>query len=93
MYCSVSNSSKESGYQLKYLITLNYKRSLWIRSWDCVVGIATSYELNYRDFGVRVDVGSKMFYSPEGPDQLWDPPSLLYKGYRGLYPRGIAAGA
>jgi hypothetical protein len=77
----------------KYLITLNYKRSLSTRSRDSVVGIAISYGLDDRGFGVRVPVGLKIFSSPESPDRLWGPPSLLSKGYLRLFPRGIAAGA
>jgi hypothetical protein len=34
--------------------------------------------------------GSKrIFSSPEHPDQLWGPPSLLVKGYQGLITLGI----
>jgi hypothetical protein len=36
---------------------------------------------------------SRFLFSPCRPDRLWGPPSLLYNGYRGLFPRGKAAGA
>jgi hypothetical protein len=52
------------------------------------VGIATGYGLDYREVGVRVLVGSRIFTSPCRPDRLWSPPSLLYSGYRVLFPRG-----
>jgi hypothetical protein len=29
----------------------------------------------------------RFFPSPEGPDRPWSPPSPLYNGYRGLFPR------
>jgi hypothetical protein len=53
----------------------------WSR--DSSVGIATRYGLNDRNVGVRVPAGSKMFSSPQRPDRLWGPPSLLSNGYRG----------
>jgi hypothetical protein len=28
----------------------------------------------------------KVFSSPQRPDRLWDPPSLLSNGYLGLFP-------
>jgi hypothetical protein len=63
---------------------------LLFRSRDSVVGIATSYGLDNRGVGVQVHVGSRVFSSPRRPDQLWGPPSLLSKGYRGLSPRRLS---
>jgi hypothetical protein len=40
------------------------------RSRDSSVGIATSYGLDDRGVGVKVPVGSKIFSSPNRPDQL-----------------------
>jgi hypothetical protein len=37
---------------------------------DSAVGIATSYGLDDRGVGVRVPVGSRIFSSPDRPDQL-----------------------
>jgi hypothetical protein len=51
------------------------------KSRDSVVGIATGYGLDNRGVGVRVSVGSIIFYSPRRPDRLWGPPSLS-NGYR-----------
>jgi hypothetical protein len=55
---------------------------------DSVVGIATSYGLDDRGVGVRVLIGLRIFSSAVRPDQLWGPPSFLFNGYRGLFPRG-----
>jgi hypothetical protein len=54
---------------------------------DSSVGIATGYGLDDRGVGVRVQVGSRIFSSPSRPDRLWGPPSYLYNGYQGLFPR------
>jgi hypothetical protein len=40
----------------------------WSR--DSVVGIATSYGLDDRGVGVRVQVGARIFCSPNRPDRL-----------------------
>jgi hypothetical protein len=43
--------------------------------------------------GVQFLAGAMMgfiFSMPPRPDQLWDPHSLLFKGYRGLLPRGLS---
>jgi hypothetical protein len=34
----------------------------------------------------------RLFSSPQRPDRLWGPLSLLWEGYPGIYPRGKAAG-
>jgi hypothetical protein len=46
------------------------------------------YELEHWEVGVRVPVGSRIFASPYRPHRLWDPPSCLSNGSRGLFPRG-----
>jgi hypothetical protein len=48
---------------------------------DSAVGIAASYWLEDRGFGVRVSVGSRIFTSPCRPDRLWGPPNLLSNVY------------
>jgi hypothetical protein len=58
-----------------------------------VVGIATGYGLDDREFGVRVLAGSRIFSSPRRSDQFCGPPGLLSNGYRRVFPGGKAAGA
>jgi hypothetical protein len=65
--------------------------SLKIR--DSAVSTAAGYDLDDRAVGVRVPVGARFFSSPQRPGRLWGPASLLSNGYRGLFPRGKAAGA
>jgi hypothetical protein len=48
-----------------------------------VIGTATSYGLDNREFGVRVPVGSRIFAFPHRPDRLWGPHNLVYNGYWG----------
>jgi hypothetical protein len=68
--------------------------TMWhIKIRDSAVGIATGYGQNDREVGVQVPVGSRIFTSPSRPDLLWGPPSLLFNGYWGLFPRGKAGGA
>jgi hypothetical protein len=59
-----------------------------IRSQDNVVGIATGHGLDDQGVGVRVSVGSRISSSSRRPDRVWGQPSLLFNGYRGLFPRG-----
>jgi hypothetical protein len=57
------------------------------RNRDSVVGIATAYGLDDRGVGVRVTVGSRIFFSPRRPGRLWSPSSLLSNGYLRLITR------
>jgi hypothetical protein len=45
------------------------------------------YRLNDRGIGVRVLAREEIFL--QHPDRFWDPPSLLFNGYRGLFPWGV----
>jgi hypothetical protein len=50
------------------------------------VSIVTGYGLDGQ--GSIPDRGRGFFLYPLRPDRLWGPPSLLYNGYRGLFPQG-----
>jgi hypothetical protein len=53
------------------------------------VSIVSGYGLDDRAIEVRCPTETKGFFlQPLCPDRLWGPPSLLYNGYRGSFPRG-----
>jgi hypothetical protein len=53
---------------------------------DSSVGIAMGYGV---DAQVSITGRGKRFFStPQRPDQLWGPDSLLSNGYLGLFPQG-----
>jgi hypothetical protein len=54
------------------------------------VGILTDYGVDGRG---SIPGKSKRFPSiPHRPDRLWDPPSLIFNRYWGLFPRGVKTG-
>jgi hypothetical protein len=53
------------------------------------ISVVSSYGLDDRAIEVRSPAGAKDYSSSlVCPDRLWDPPSLLYDGYREPFPRG-----
>jgi hypothetical protein len=55
-----------------------------------LVCIVSDYGLDGR--GSIPDKSRGFFLSLLRPDRLWGPPSLLYNGYRGLFPPGVKRG-
>jgi hypothetical protein len=74
------------------LIRRTYKNCLLfscIWSPGSSVTIVYGYGLDDRAIEVRSPAEAKRFFVyPLCPDRLWGPPSLLYNGYRGSFPRG-----
>jgi hypothetical protein len=50
--------------------------------------LSTNYGLD--DWGSNPGGGWEFFPSPPRPDRLWDPPSLLFNGYGGIFPWGLS---
>jgi hypothetical protein len=72
-----SNSGLDTECRGRFIIFLTFLNA---------VGVATCYELDEGEVGVRVPVGAKIVSSPR-PDRLWGPSTLLSNGYRELFPR------
>jgi hypothetical protein len=54
--------------------------------------LVSDYGLDDRAIVGRSPAEAKDFFLyPLCPDRLWGPPSLLYNGYRGSFPRGLSA--
>jgi hypothetical protein len=66
--CSPFLHSLPYSLQLSSCTTENEICMLWKKvSWDCVVGIVTSFELDDQEFGIRVPVGSRIFSMSSRP--------------------------
>jgi hypothetical protein len=59
----------------------------YVRSRRSSGSIVSDYGLD--DRGSIPDRGRGFFFKPLRPDRLWGPPSLLYNGFRGSFPRGV----
>jgi hypothetical protein len=61
---------------------------------NCSLGTATRLRDGRSGFLVLISRGSwEFFFSPQYPNGLWGPPSLLSNGYMGIFPEDKAAGA
>jgi hypothetical protein len=56
-----------------------------VRSWGGAVGIADGYGLDYRKFGVPVQVWTRICNSPYRPDEFWGSRNLLSIVYGGHF--------
>jgi hypothetical protein len=61
---------------------------LWLKTRHSAVDIATGYGQDGQRIGVRVSVWGKIFLLSMSFRRVSGSPSLLYNGYRGLFPRG-----
>jgi hypothetical protein len=82
--CREINIFSRFVYHMCYVL---YPFVTCLGSQDSVVSTAAGYGLDDRGVGVRVPLGSKIYFSPCRPDRLWGPPNLLANGYGGLFPR------
>jgi hypothetical protein len=58
-------------------------------SQDSSICVATGYGMDGRGVKVQVPIEAIFPFSPSRPDRFWDPPNLLYNGYRRIFPRGV----
>jgi hypothetical protein len=75
--------------------TISHTHIQWqvkVRSRNSVVGISTGYGLDDQGVGIRVPVGSRIFFSPRLPDRFWGTPSFLSNRYRRLFLQGKSGG-
>jgi hypothetical protein len=86
-----SGSIKKSGHFSTGLVTVSFSNNVLHqgvnKSRDGSVGIALDYGLDDRGFRVPFPRGDWEFFPlPPRPHRFWGPPSLLSKGYQGLFP-------
>jgi hypothetical protein len=74
--------TKNSGYFYRHQIFVATKYSIIRTS----VSIAMGYWLDGR--GLIIGRGKRFFSTPQRPDRLWSPPSLLSNGYWWWFPPG-----
>jgi hypothetical protein len=76
----------KSNGQMKCInFNITYCVPEWGRRYG-LVDVETDYGLDGR--GSVPGRGRIFFSSPQIPNRLWDPSSLLFNGYRNLLPRG-----
>jgi hypothetical protein len=87
--------SLECVYMVLVVVTMctsrnaNISRHFVVEEPGSSVSIVSGYGLHDRVIEVRSRQRRKEFFlQPLCSDQLWGPPSLLYKGYLGSFPRG-----
>jgi hypothetical protein len=84
------NSGFTKGTAVRYILTFKVTSRIHRVSRGSSVSIVSGYGLDDRAIEVRSPAEANGFFLyPLCPDRLWGPPSLLYNGYRGSFPRGV----
>jgi hypothetical protein len=82
------NSSLRNLVQIPAIWRINNRVNAYVMSRDSSVGIATTMDWAARNWGSIPRRVKRSSSSPQHPDQVWGPPSLLSNGDWGLFPRG-----
>jgi hypothetical protein len=79
-----ANDSYESDTEVMYTYLFSSYTYITLWSRDSSVGKATRV-----DGRGSIPSRGKFFFSPQLPDRLWGPPSLLYNGSQQFFSRGV----
>jgi hypothetical protein len=76
----------EAGHSLPSSVEVKTTLKFTLSIRDSSVGVGTGYGLDCQ--GLIPGKGKRFFSTPQSSDRLRGPPSLLYNGYRRLFPQG-----